>query len=719
VPDSLDRAIERSLGLAEPEEAPDLDQAIERALSGRAGPIAPAPEPVEAGFFESLTGVPEQSARIIMSGISPEFAAQNIASHVEDVVKAQSGDATAARRARAYETAISALGTVTSLAVPGGSAAAGVRGLATRASLGALGGAIPPAAEAGAAGEEILPAAGRGAALGAVLGPAAAAGAGLLKLRAASRLARAGRPVPADLLESAKSQAADVARAGLPETDPVKRVVQALREVPDLRTEQEKLFRIERGKRIRKFKQAGEFVPGEAGARAQMAQLAGELPKVEFGSVRKLVSQGDIDQLFEMAKTSPRIGEWEKVNATDALLGLFKAEGFKLPTRSDLEILEKVFGSELVETLLAKGPELSRLHRFGIQLVNAPRQITASFDLSAPLRQGLFIGAGHPKEFVSAFGSMFKYWGSQKALNELEENIVARPTHELMRRAGLALTKAGSVVGQQEERFAGTLLKKVPGILHSERAYTGFLNKMRADVFDSMVKDAVRAGIDLSDDKALKQIGGFINAASGRGNLPQGALKHAETLNALFFSPRLLASRLQLMNPALYIRSNPVVRKHAIRSLLSLGSLATTTLALAKMGGAEVETDMTSSDWAKIKSGNTRYDILGGFQQYLRLGARIAQAAVEGEGVSEKVVGAAKPTLPFLRNKLAPLPSLVADLWKGTDFAGNEVQVPAAIMQRFTPLLLQDAWDTVQEYGWLGVPAVLPSVFGVGVTTYE
>jgi hypothetical protein len=675
------------------------------------------------GFFESLPGVPEQLARLLISGANPTFGYQNIGEHVADIARAESGDQEAANRARAYETALIAASSL----IPGGpevELAAGpialARTLAARSALGAVGGAVPAAAEAAAKGEPILPAAESGALLGGVLGPAAGIAGPLLKLRAAQRLAKTGRDVPAKLAAEAAAEveAATKAASGTPELDPVKRVVQALKEVPDLRTEQEKLFRTERGKRIAEFGKRGAEGFGEAGARTAMGALKGELPKVSFGSLRPLVEQGDIDQLFQMVKASPVIGDWERVHATQALLGLFQSEGFKLPQRAELAVLEKVFGSDLVETLLSKQDNVSVLKRLGRELVNAPRALTASFDLSAPLRQGLFIGAGHPKAFASACGQMFKYWKSPEAIRDLEVQMASDPVYELAHRAGLAITRPGSVLGQQEERFAGTLVQKIPGISASERAYTGFLNKIRFDVFKSMVKDSQNAGIELGD-RELKQIGAFVNAASGRGNLPKSLANHAETLNAVLFSPRLLASRLYLLNPVNYVNASPVVRQHAIRSLLSLGALATTALAIAKASGADVETDMTSPDWGKIRVGDTRYDIGGGFTQYLRTGARMAQALREGEGISEKVTGAAKPTLPFLRNKLAPVPSLVADLWKGTDFAGQPLKLDQALMSRFTPLILQDTFNAVQSMGWQGIPATLPSVFGVGVSTYQ
>ena len=666
--------------------------------------------PADAGILKSLGAIPEVLGRTAIHSSTAGWEA------AQDVELAKAGDVDAAARANARGYLASSLGAL----IPGGPALQGIRAvgpLAARAGLGALGGGVSAGLEAGASGKEIVPAVGYGAALAGLLGPASGLAQGFLARRAAERLVKSGKPVPADIAKKVVEEVSEAVEG--PSQDPVKRVIKALEEVPDLRGKQEVLFRAERGKRIRQFKRAGEEIGGEAGARAQMRTLAGELPKVEFGSLRPLIDQSDVDSIFNIVKQSPMLGEWERPRAVSALLSLFEPGGFKLPTRSELTVLEKALGTEFVETLIKKQPELTKWKRLGMELLSAPRTLQASFDLSAPLRQGLFLGAGHPKEFASAFNGMLTGLGTKRGAEALEMAIAQDPMSELAHQSGLAITKAGSAVGRQEEVFAGNLLRKIAPIGFSERAYTGFLNKLRFDVFKSMVKDAQRSGVDLNNVDSMRKIASFVNAASGRGDLPKSIARHAESLNAVLFSPRLMASRLQTLNPALYIRSDPTVRKHALRSLLSLGSIASTAVGISKLAGADVETDMTSPDWGKIKVGSTRYDILGGYQQYLRLGARIAKGFAEGEGASEKTTKAFQPSLSFIRNKLAPIPGLLADLVSGKDFKGDPFDLPIALRERFTPMILQDVWEAVQEWGWYGIPVAAPSVFGVAVQTYE
>src|SRR5690606_5714979 len=89
------------------------------------------------------------------------------------------------------------------------------------------------------------------------------------------------------------------------------------------------------------------------------------------------------------------------------------------------------------------------------------------------------------------------------------------------------------------------------------------------------------------------------------------------TLNTTLFSPRLIASRLKLLNPAYYVMANPVVRKEALKSLFAIAAVGNTIGQLAKMAGGTVENDPNSSDFGKVKIGNTRIDPYAGFQQYI------------------------------------------------------------------------------------------------------
>jgi hypothetical protein len=196
-------------------------------------------------------------------------------------------------------------------------------------------------------------------------------------------------------------------------------------------------------------------------------------------------------------------------------------------------------------------------------------------------------------------------------------------------------------------------------------------------------------------------------------------------LNSVFFSPRLIASRLTLLNPVYYAKLSPFVRKEALKSLLSFAGFAATALGLLALGGAEVGIDPRSSDFLKAKIRNTRIDFLGGFQQYMRMIGQL----ISGKYVSSttgRIITLGEGYKPITRlqiierqikGKLSPAASFIVTLLEGQDWAGKKIKVTDEIKNRMTPMVLQDLNDLLQED-----PDLLPigalGIFGVGVQTY-
>ena len=187
-----------------------------------------------------------------------------------------------------------------------------------------------------------------------------------------------------------------------------------------------------------------------------------------------------------------------------------------------------------------------------------------------------------------------------------------------------------------------------------------------------------------------------------------------------------MASRLTFLNPKYYVTASPFVRKEALKSLFTVSALATTTLTLAKLGGADVGLDPRSADFLKIKvRGKVRVDILGGFQQYLRAAAQI----VSGEYISS--VTGKKITLgegyrpltrweigeKFLASKFAPALSFAKVMLGPKEIGGKKVKVTEEVAKRFTPMVIQDIYDLAREDPDL-LPLGLLGTFGVGLQTY-
>jgi hypothetical protein len=512
-----------------------------------------------------------------------------------------------------------------------------------------------------------------------------------------------------------------------PIIDPVQKIINALKVAKPLQKEQEAIYSAIRSKQAGALSGIGTQMGGESGYYKKLGQLKGEMPKVQFESIRKSVTQSDINELFNRVEKS-NLDVFGKVNAQGALRKLLGESGGSVPTNSELKLLNEVFPPELIQTILNNRSGFQKAISLAEGVLNLPRAVMATADLSAPLRQGIFL-VGRPKQWIPAFKNMFKYAFSESAYQGLADSIKSRPTYKLMRQAKLAITDNSPILGSREEEFMSTLPEKIPVFGQiakgSNRAYSGFLNKLRADTFDELVKGAKSQGVELTD-KVVRDIGSFINAATGRGELPKLIERAAPALNAAFFSPRLMASRVNLLNPAYYAKLDPYVRKEALKSLLGFAGTAGTVLGLAKLGGAEVSTDPRSADFGKIKVGNTRYDVLGGFQQYIRLASQLASGQIVSSttgklitlGEGYKPLTRKDILLRFFENKTSPVASFITGLLTGTNSIGDQFSVPDEIINRFIPMMAQDIYDLQKEYGPQGIAMAIPGIFGAGSQTY-
>lgn len=366
-------------------------------------------------------------------------------------------------------------------------------------------------------------------------------------------------------------------------------------------------------------------------------------------------------------------------------------------------------------------------------LLSAPKALQATGDISGVLHQGGVLGARFPKEWAQAFGHQVSYLKSSESYGRAMSAIKHDPAYDLARKAKVDLTG----VQGGEEAFASQLperIKGVGGIVRgSDRAYTGALTELRFGAFTHILQDMHDSGIDVSQlgDDQLQSLGKFINTASGRGHGNPGGLfeKVAPALNRTLFSPRLWKSRLDMLNPAYYAKLDPVARKYALQSASSFAGIAATVLGLASVMGGQVETDPRSSDFLKVRFGDTRYDILGGFQQNLVFAARELAGSTKSStsgAVSSLTGGGALSQnrlsilTDLIQNKENPIIGAGENLLRGTDNQGNKVNPATTIGSLAIPLSLQDMYGVATSSNPVAglLAGEVPSAIGLGVTSY-
>jgi hypothetical protein len=355
-----------------------------------------------------------------------------------------------------------------------------------------------------------------------------------------------------------------------------------------------------------------------------------------------------------------------------------------------------------------------------------PRAVMSSWDLSAPFRQAFPLI--HTAAWRGNFGNMIKAAKDESffrnAMTDIAHDPNFRATYRngkrfesLAERAGVSLTDLTDFTKREEQLMSTLAEQVVPGVRASNRAYVLFLNKVRQDTFNNLVKNNPEIK---NNDVLLRQMGDYVNNATGRGNI-KGLERHAATLNATLFSPKLVMSRLQMLNPKNYVFAPPQVRKEYQKSMLAMASTWMTMAGLAKVAGAEVSMDMDSSDFGKIKIGNTRLDPAGGFQQYLVLSARLGQRGFEAVS-GEKRPADSKPlgrTIEdFVLNKLNPVLGYGARATGMGSSGFYPFRAGDEAAKLFTPMFLRDLHDlAMQEPETLGLAPL--GMFGMGIDTYE
>lgn len=497
------------------------------------------------------------------------------------------------------------------------------------------------------------------------------------------------------------------------------------KQVKELRKQQDRLHSAERGRRAQIAEDALRKHAGTPEAlRIAKSKLAGELPKVD---VQKLLGELDPEHLNTLRRyvhEHEGIPTYDKINVEEALE---KTLAGRPPTDRERALLQHTFGKTFTDRI-EQASLSTKLKRGAEEVANVPRSVASSFDVSAPLRQGLVAAARHPVMAGRNVKPMLRAVRSDKHFEQIQQEIARRPNYGKMRESGLALTDLGPLE-EREDFFRSNLAEVIPGVRASGRAYTSFLNKTRADMFDKHLRLAQEAGYDIDDPHLTKSLAKFINSATGRGDL-KALAPAAKALNATLFSPRLLASRINFLNPAYYARLHPYARKQALRSMVQLTALVTGILEAAHLAGASVELDPRSSDWAKIKIGNTRIDLLGGFQPIIRTVAQVTsgqrKTTTTGEIVNLGSGFGDQSRIDvlerFFRGKLAPVPSIGYDVLKGETFLGEPVTAKGETLERLIPFAAQDAADvhrheggsTAKTAGAYGLAA-----FGVGVQSYE
>jgi hypothetical protein len=523
-----------------------------------------------------------------------------------------------------------------------------------------------------------------------------------------------------------------------PET-PEQQLVRLLKGAPQVRRAQNAGYSIERGQRIADM---FERWPEDASVdeiHAAMGALKGELPKEPFTGLDELAPEA-VAHIARSIRISNRVRRFEKVRAFKALI---KATEGEVPTDSEIDLLNKIFDGNVRFTKETMG----RIEKLFVEVWNIPRSLAASFDLSAPLRQGFIAGTRHPIVFAKAFKPMFEALFSAKRAEEIAADIAKRDNFVHYGRGHLAIdtSASNSDLAMREEQFYSSYAEKFWPVKWSGRAYETFLHSLRADIFDLTMEAGRAAGRPVESASYVEGLGRMVNQMTGRGVLPDTHLLPMEgaapLFNTFLFSPRLLASRVNMISPVYYAKlykSDPHLFAEATKNLastvLAVGVVLGTVSAVAAETGLPISVgwDPTSANFAKIRVGDTRIDILAGFSPLLVFLSRevLGRSTSSTTGKSQNLQGGFGHSsrldiaFRFAQSKAAPSSSVILDWMRGQTFTGDDVTALGELKNSASPMMIRDvldAWRSPKDPTAAAVAAGMAlalGTFGVGVSTY-
>jgi len=392
------------------------------------------------------------------------------------------------------------------------------------------------------------------------------------------------------------------------------------------------------------------------------------------------------------------------------------------------------------------------------QTLNTSRAILTSVDVSAVLRQGGFIVLGNPLRGFRNLGPMFKAFADAEFAKGEKFRMERRENYKngLYQQSKLFLSDTSKVnqMNKQEEAFMTRWIEKIPksykalwvgSVLRgSQRAYTVFLNRLRMDTFDAMVGNLKKGDVPTPQETATAA--GFINTATGRGDL--GKFNQSGTLlNTVFFAPRLVWSRFLILSGQPYFAASGRTKALVLREYAKFLTGASVVYALGMLAQDEddepLETDPRSSDFLKIRFGDTRVDPLSGLIQATVFVSRL----VAGEKKTAK--GKIVPLRPeyrlmnlfretprtdevkyggdvatdvmknFLRSKLSPIVGSAVNLLDMKNVVGEDSDPTTEAERMVIPMSFMEMKETLEAQGVPEATAlIMLQLFGMGVQTY-
>lgn len=353
--------------------------------------------------------------------------------------------------------------------------------------------------------------------------------------------------------------------------------------------------------------------------------------------------------------------------------------------------------------------------------------IVASLDNSFLGRQGLRALYTHPTAWLpgarKSFVDFAKTLGGQETMDALWADIYSRPNY-----INGQYHDAG-ILNANEEQFPSSLPERIPVLGRvfkaSEVAFKGSALRIRTDLYDLITASGKENGTDFSDPKQSRPVGEMINSLTAKGSL--GGQDTPKWLKPLIWAPKMIKSHFDVLLDPLLAKSS-FARKQAAWNLLKvIGVMVAINRIANAISPGSAEKDPTSSDFGKIRIGNTRFDYTGGMGSLAVLVAReIANQSKSTTTGDVKKFGPGygqstrfSTAIDFIASKATPPVGVIYDYAKGLD---HDFQPPTAGKEAYgavTPIAIQNLVQMAKDPSTASLAGVIADFVGISSNTYK
>lgn len=368
--------------------------------------------------------------------------------------------------------------------------------------------------------------------------------------------------------------------------------------------------------------------------------------------------------------------------------------------------------------------------------VNTLKAIKTGIDLSGIGIQTLFSSLARPRVGLKSIGTSLEQLASKKKFDRWLTELHNSEMYPLMEKSGLAITEPNNLKAQAEEAFSGRYSKiKIRGkeydlpdriLAPFERAFTSLGNSSRALAFSLRAEKYLDQGFTFENNpKLFKSLAERLNTQTGRGKLNEKIQAANEIVSKGIWSPRLLASRLNLLGvtdlvskipgagklgtKGFYSQMHPTERAQALKDIgRGITTIVAVTAALAYSTGGEVDWNPFSSTFMTIKWDNGKStNLTGGMSSLIRYILQVSFAKEYKDG-EWKDINSIDRALRFFRSKTPPVTGALINARQGKDFMGKPTSLGEEAIQLFKPISTEPLMKGFKEDGIIGSFAKIP-----------